>query len=324
MLYTNEQMLDLFEGYLSQAETPAEPELLYSPIVYSMSGGGKRLRPLLLLLTAQAFGGDASAVMPAAVAVEVFHNFTLLHDDIMDNADMRRGKPSVYKRWGANVAILSGDAMMICAYKTLSKISPDKLPRVVDMFSSMALQVCEGQQYDMDFEKKRKVSVVDYIQMIESKTSALLSGAATIGAVLADAGEEDVRRIHRFATELGLAFQLQDDLLDSYGDQRLGKAIGGDILEGKKTYLVVTAMSRADEATRKELRALLADTEMDPQKKIAAVKAVFDRLDVPHLAEQQIELRFERALAQLDTLPVDAARTAPLREFAAGLMGRTK
>lgn len=139
MLYTNEQMLDLFEGYLSQAETPAEPELLYSPIVYSMSGGGKRLRPLLLLLTAQAFGGDASAVMPAAVAVEVFHNFTLLHDDIMDNADMRRGKPSVYKRWGANVAILSGDAMMICAYKTLSKISPDKLPRVVDMFSSMAL-----------------------------------------------------------------------------------------------------------------------------------------------------------------------------------------
>ena len=160
--------------------------------------------------------------------------------------------------------------------------------------------------------------------MIELKTSALLAGSVQIGALLGGASEEDCRKLRRFAVELGLAFQLQDDLLDSYGDQRLGKAIGGDILEGKKTYLVVTAMSRADEATRKELRALLADTEMDPQKKIAAVKAVFDRLDVPHLAEQQIELRFERALAQLDTLPVDAARTAPLREFAAGLMGRTK
>ncbi len=324
MLYTNEQMLDLFEGYLSQAETPAEPELLYSPIVYSMSGGGKRLRPLLLLLTAQAFGGDAAAVMPAAVAVEVFHNFTLLHDDIMDNADMRRGKPSVYKRWGANVAILSGDAMMICAYKTLSKINPDKLPRVVDMFSSMALQVCEGQQYDMDFEKKRKVSVVDYIQMIESKTSALLSGAATIGAVLADAGEEDVRRIHRFATELGLAFQLQDDLLDSYGDVMLGKKIGGDILEGKQTYLMVQAMSLASEPQREILRTTHSDASLTDAEKIERVRAVYDSLGVARMTEQQISLRFERALGVLDTLSIGADRREPLAEFARNLMGRKR
>lgn len=325
MLYTNEQMLDLFEGYLSQAETPAEPELLYSPIVYSMSGGGKRLRPLLLLLTAQAFGGDASAVMPAAVAVEVFHNFTLLHDDIMDNADMRRGKPSVYKRWGANVAILSGDAMMICAYKTLSKISPDKLPRVVDMFSSMALQVCEGQQYDMDFEMRRKVSVVEYMNMIELKTSVLLGGAAMIGATLGEASEEDCRKIYRYALELGLAFQLQDDLLDSYGaEEELGKKIGGDILEGKKTCLMLHAMSRAVEEDREILRNTYCDATLGDDEKIARVKAVYDRYDVPRTVNQQISLRFERALSILDTLDIAAERTEHLRVFARNLMGRKK
>lgn len=325
MLYTNEQMLDLFEGYLSQAETPAEPELLYSPIVYSMSGGGKRLRPLLLLLTAQAFGGDASAVMPAAVAVEVFHNFTLLHDDIMDNADMRRGKPSVYKRWGANVAILSGDAMMICAYKTLSKISPDKLPRVVDMFSSMALQVCEGQQYDMDFEKKRKVSVVDYIQMIESKTSALLSGAATIGAVLADAGEEDVRRIHRFATELGLAFQLQDDLLDVYGDPAVfGKAIGGDITSNKKTYMLINALQLADGRQRAELERWIGMKEFDRAEKIAAVTAIYDEIGIRRLCEEKINSCFAESGKYLDMVGVADERKESLRRFTAGMMKREK
>ena len=323
-MYTNDQLQSLIENYLAQAEFPAEPELLYAPIAYSLSGGGKRLRPMLVLLSHAVFSDNVQQALPAAGAVEVFHNFTLLHDDIMDNAAIRRGKPSVFAKWGQNVAILSGDAMLIYAYRLLSMLPAAQVPQVLATFDTMALEVCEGQQYDMDFEQKQKVSVVEYMHMIELKTSALLAGSVQIGALLGGASEEDCRKLRRFAVELGLAFQLQDDLLDSYGDQRLGKAIGGDILEGKKTYLVVTAMSRADEATRKELRALLADTEMDPQKKIAAVKAVFDRLDVAHLAEQQIELRFERALAQLDTLPVDAARTAPLREFAAGLMGRTK
>ncbi len=323
-MYTNEQLQTLIENYLAQTEFPAEPELLYAPIAYSLSGGGKRLRPMLVLLAHAVFADNVQQALPAAGAVEVFHNFTLLHDDIMDNAAIRRGKPSVFAKWGQNVAILSGDAMLIYAYRLLCGLPADKLPQVLATFDDMALEVCEGQQYDMDFEKKQKVSVVEYMHMIELKTSALLAGSVLIGALLGGASENDCRKLRRFAIELGLAFQLQDDLLDSYGDERLGKAIGGDILEGKKTYLMVTAMSRADEATRKELRSLLADSKMPAERKIAAVKAIYDRLDVPHLTEQQIELRFERALAQLETLSADPARTAPLREFAAGLMGRNK
>lgn len=323
-MYTNEQLQTLIENYLAQTEFPAEPELLYAPIAYSLSGGGKRLRPMLVLLAHAVFADNVQQALPAAGAVEVFHNFTLLHDDIMDNAAIRRGKPSVFAKWGQNVAILSGDAMLIYAYRLLCGLPADKLPQVLATFADMALEVCEGQQYDMDFEKKQKVSVVEYMHMIELKTSALLAGSVLIGALLGGASENDCRKLRRFAIELGLAFQLQDDLLDSYGDERLGKAIGGDILEGKKTYLMVTAMSRADEATRNELRSLLADSKMPAERKIAAVKAIYDRLDVPHLTEQQIELRFERALAQLETLSADPARTAPLREFAAGLMGRNK
>ena len=323
-MYTNEQLQTLIENYLAQTVFPAEPEHLYAPIAYSLSGGGKRLRPMLVLLAHAAFADSVQQALPAAGAVEVFHNFTLLHDDIMDNAAIRRGKPSVHAKWGQNVAILSGDAMLICAYRMLSALPADKLPQVLATFDTMALEVCEGQQYDMDFEQKQKVSVVEYMHMIELKTSALLAGSVQIGALLGGAPEEDCRKLRRFAIELGLAFQLQDDLLDSYGDERLGKAIGGDILEGKKTYLMVTAMSRADESTREELRALLADGNMAPERKIAAVKAIYDKLDVPHLTEQQIELRFERALAQLETLSAVPARTAPLRDFAAGLMGRKK
>lgn len=323
-MYTNEQLQTLIENYLAQTEFPAEPELLYAPIAYSLSGGGKRLRPMLVLLAHAVFADNVQQALPAAGAVEVFHNFTLLHDDIMDNAAIRRGKPSVFAKWGQNVAILSGDAMLIYAYRLLCGLPADKLPQVLATFDDMALEVCEGQQYDMDFEKKQKVSVVEYMHMIELKTSALLAGSVLIGALLGGTSENDCRKLRRFAIELGLAFQLQDDLLDSYGDERLGKAIGGDILEGKKTYLMVTAMSRADEATRNELRSLLADSKMPAERKIAAVKAIYDRLDVPHLTEQQIELRFERALAQLETLSADPARTAPLREFAAGLMGRNK
>ncbi|MDE6711130.1 MAG: polyprenyl synthetase family protein, partial [Alistipes sp.] len=256
-MHTNEQLQSMIENYLAQARFPAEPELLYAPIAYSLSGGGKRLRPMLVLLSYGLFDNNVQQALPAAGAVEVFHNFTLLHDDIMDNAAIRRGKPSVYAKWGRNVAILSGDAMLIYAYRLLGGLTSAKLPQVLATFNTMALEVCEGQQYDMDFEKKQKVSVVEYMHMIELKTSALLAGSVQIGALLGGAPEEDCRKLRRFAVELGLAFQLQDDLLDSYGDERLGKAIGGDILEGKKTYLMVTAMSRADEPTREELRTLL-------------------------------------------------------------------
>lgn len=317
-------MLELFEAALRQLQTPEEPELLYAPIIYSMSGGGKRLRPVLLLLTAEAFGGNIDEAMTAAQAVEVFHNFTLLHDDIMDNASMRRGKPSVFAKWGGNVAILSGDAMLITAYKLLAELSAEKLPRVMRIFNDMALEVCEGQQYDMDFEQKQKVSVVDYLQMIERKTSALLSGSAMIGATIAGASDNDIKKVYRFATELGLAFQLQDDMLDSYGDEALGKKIGGDILEGKQTYLMVQAMSRATDEEREVLRTTHLDSALTDAEKIATVKALYDKLDVKRATEQQIELRFERALSVLDTLSIESSRTVQLAEFARNLMGRKK
>lgn len=324
MAHTNSEILEIFEASLAQLRVPEEPELLYMPIIYSMSGGGKRLRPVLLLLTAEAFGGSVEEAMPAALAVEIFHNFTLLHDDIMDNADVRRGKPSVCAKWGGNVALLSGDAMLISAYKHLARVSPAVLPKVMNIFTDMALEVCEGQQYDMDFETLSKVSVEEYMQMIERKTSALLSGSATIGATMMGASEEDVRKIYRFATELGLAFQLQDDVLDSYGDTALGKKIGGDILEGKKTFLMVQALNRASDEQREVLCNTHLRKDISNEVKIAIIRGLYDKLDVKRVAEQQIELRFERALSLLETLSIGAERAATLVEFARNLMGRKK
>ena len=324
MARTNNEMLELFESALAQLRMPEEPELLYTPIIYSMSGGGKRLRPVLLLITAEAFGGSVEDSMPAALAVEIFHNFTLLHDDIMDNADVRRGKPSVFAKWGGNVALLSGDAMLITAYKLLARISSERLPKVMSIFSDMALEVCEGQQYDMDFETMSKVSVEEYMQMIERKTSALLSGSAMIGATMAGASEDDIKKVYRFATELGLAFQLQDDVLDSFGDTALGKKIGGDILEGKKTFLMVQALNRASAEEREILTTTHLRKDISNEEKIALVKSLYEKLDVKRVAEQQIELRFERALAVLDTLSIAGERTERLAEFARNLMGRKK
>ena len=317
-----ERLLASVENYLAQQELPSEPEKLYAPIGYSPSVGGKRLRPMLLMLTCGIFSDRPERAMPAAAAVEVFHNFTLLHDDIMDNAAMRRGKPSVAARWGRNVAILSGDAMLIWAYRLLGQVEPALLPRILAEFNEMAIGVCEGQQYDMDYEERQKVSVVEYMRMIELKTSVLLGGAVVIGALLGGATAEDCARMRKFAIELGLAFQLQDDLLDSYGDERLGKPIGGDILEGKQTYLMITAMSRASEEDREVLRHTHTDPALGPAEKIARVKAVYDKYDIPRLTEQQISLRFERALAQLDTLTAEPGRTATLRRYAESLMGR--
>lgn len=324
MIRNNDEILEAFEATLQQMQTPEEPELLYAPIIYSMSGGGKRLRPVLLLIACEAFGGNIDKAMPAAMAVEVFHNFTLLHDDIMDNADTRRGKPSVFAKWGANVAILSGDAMLITAYKMLSALDAGSLSRVMPLFNDMAIEVCEGQQYDMDFESMDSVAVEDYILMIERKTSALLSGSAMIGATLAGAKDDDIKKLYRFATELGLAFQLQDDMLDSFGDEALGKRIGGDILEGKKTYLMVQAMSRASDEEREVLRTTHKNEALSDAEKIATIKALYEKLDVKHATEQQIELRFERALSVLDTLSIGSERTVRLAEFARNLMGRKK
>ena len=325
MKHSINDLREMFESYLAQIEVPAEPERLYTPFIYSMSGGGKRLRPALLLAAYNVFADDIATAMPAATAIEVFHNFTLLHDDIMDNAVMRRGRKSVYAKWGVNVALLSGDAMLIAAYRMLRKSPTESLPRILDIFNTMALQVCEGQQYDMDFESARKISVVDYMHMIELKTAVLLAGATTIGAVLGGASDDDCRKLHRFALELGMAFQLQDDLLDCYGDTKtLGKRIGGDILEGKKTFLAVKAMSLADEPDREILRSTYRDKNLTDDEKIARVLDLYNRLDIPRQTEQQISIRFERALTQLETLSVGAEATKELSDFAKSLMGRKK
>ncbi len=320
----NDTLLSQIESYIAQLDFPHEPERLYAPLRYTLASGGKRLRPMLTMLACGIFNDSTSHALPAAAAVEVFHNFTLLHDDIMDNAPMRRSKPTVHAKWGENVAILSGDVMMIWAYKLLSGVDPKYLPRVLDRFNRFAVEVCEGQQYDMDFESRQKVTVVEYMRMIELKTSVLLGGATVIGAILGGASEQQCTKLDRFATELGLAFQLQDDLLDSYGDEQLGKAIGGDILEGKQTFLMISAMSRASEEQREGLRTIYRNTKLSDAEKIAAVKAIYDALDIEHITQQQINTKFERALYILTTLDVAPDRLEAISDFARGLMNRKK
>ena len=321
-LYTNTQLLEMFERHLSAMQTPDEPHRLYAPIKYGLEEGGKRIRPTLLMLAYNLYAEDVERALTPAMAVEIFHNFTLLHDDIMDNAAVRRGRPSVHAKWGENVAILSGDAMLILAYNYLQQTASERLPQIFARFNKMAAEVCEGQQMDMDFETQEKVAVVDYMRMIELKTAVLLAGSATIGALLAGASEGDCRLLYDFALEVGLAFQLQDDLLDSYGDERLGKKIGGDILEGKKTILMLEAFSRATEEEREVLRTTHLRKDIGDEEKISTIKALYDKLGVPSRVEQQITSRFAKALSILDNLSVEGDRTAELRRYAENLVGR--
>ena len=321
-LYTNNELLSLFERHIAQMPTPEEPVRLYAPIKYGLEMGGKRIRPTLLMLAYNLYAEDIERALMPAMAVEIFHNFTLLHDDIMDNAAVRRGRPSVHAKWGANVAILSGDAMLILAYSYLQRTNSERLSAIFERFNKMAAEVCEGQQFDMDFETQQKVSVVDYMRMIELKTAALLAGSAIIGALLAGASDHDCQHLYNFAREVGLAFQLQDDLLDSYGDERLGKKIGGDILEGKKTILMIEAFSRASEEQREVLRTTHLRKDLSDAEKISKIKALYDELGVPERVEQQIAQKFQKALSILDTLEVPMERTVELRRYAENLIGR--
>ncbi len=321
---TPQQIAEIFERHLSLINMPDEPQRLYAPIRYSLAEGGKRMRPVLAMLAYNIYADDIQRVLPAAVAVEVFHNFTLLHDDIMDNAAVRRGRESVFAKWGSNVAILSGDVMMIEAYRHLQGVEAKYLPSVFERFNAMAAQVCEGQQYDMDFETQPKVAVAEYMNMIELKTAALLAGSVVIGATLAGADEEDLHKLNKFAIEVGLAFQLQDDLLDSYGDEQLGKKIGGDILEGKKTYLMTISLSHATEEQREVLRSTHLRTDITDEQKIAAVKEIYDAVGARQMTEQQISVRISRALAILDTLSVPQSRLEYMRSYVESLVGRKK
>lgn len=305
-----------------------EPRGLYEPIEYTLASGGKRLRPTLALIAAEAIvnggliNGDViDQVLPAALALEVFHNFTLLHDDVMDRADVRRGRPTVHVKWDDNTAILSGDQMLIEAYKLLAKVPSDKVQRTLEMFNEMATGICEGQQYDVDFEHANTVSIDDYMLMIEKKTSVLLAFAMKIGGYIAGANEQQQEALYQFGLHIGLAFQIQDDILDVYGDPKtFGKTIGGDICCNKKTFLLITALENADPETKAELLQWMMATGRD-EEKIAAVTAIYTRLGVRQTAEDVIEQHTATALRQLDVLPQNNA-TTQLRALAERLVTR--
>jgi len=305
-----------------------EPKGLYEPIAYTLASGGKRIRPTLALMAAQTImnggllNGDAiEKTLPAALALEVFHNFTLLHDDLMDHAEIRRGRPTVHVQWNANTAILSGDQMLIEAYKLLSDVPADKLPQVLKWFNEMATGICEGQQLDIDFEHMSQVTIEDYMKMIELKTSVLLAHAMRIGGYIAGADNVQQEALYQFGLHIGLAFQIQDDLLDVYGDPKtFGKAIGGDICANKKTFLLLTALETADAESKAELLQWMITTDRN-EEKIAGITAVYDRLGVRQAAETVMEEHTALALAQLDKLPQNAA-TEQLRELAEQLATR--
>lgn len=292
-----------------------EPYGLYEPIEYTLAAGGKRVRPQLAMIACQMFGGNEEEALPAALALEVFHNFTLLHDDVMDKADMRRGRPTVHVKWNENTAILSGDQMLIEAYKLLSDVPSDKLPKVLRLFNKMATEICEGQQYDVDFESMEHVTKDEYLMMIRLKTSVLLATALQIGAYIADADEQAQEALYQFGINIGLAFQIQDDILDVWGDPKtFGKAVGGDISCNKKTFVYLEAMRRlGDEA--KNLEQWYSQVLEDNTEKIAAVKAIFEQLGVREACEAVVEDYTQKALAILDTLPQNIA-TDQLRHLA--------
>lgn len=305
-----------------QLDWHREPYGLYEPIEYTLAAGGKRIRPQLAMIASQLFGGKDEDVLPAALALEVFHNFTLLHDDVMDHADVRRGRPTVHVKWNANTAILSGDQMLIEAYKLLAGVPKEKLSQCLDIFNKMATEICEGQQYDVDFEAKEMVSETEYLMMIGKKTAVLLATALQMGAYIAGASQDEQETLALFGTSIGLAFQIQDDILDVWGDPAtFGKAIGGDISCNKKTYVTIIAEKIADEESRKELQHWYSQTLSDNTEKIARVKAIYERLGVRELCERSVRVRTQEAHISLDSLPQNAA-TQQLRQLADKLHSR--
>ena len=294
-----------------------EPYGLYEPIEYTLAAGGKRVRPQLAMIASQMFGGKDEEVLPAALALEVFHNFTLLHDDVMDKADVRRGRPTVHVKWNENTAILSGDQMLIEAYKLLSGVPADKLPRVLQLFNQMATEICEGQQYDVDFESQEQVTIEEYLKMIRLKTSVLLANALQTGAYIAGADKQAQEALYEFGINIGLAFQIQDDILDVWSDPKtFGKAVGGDISCNKKTFVYLEAIRRlGNEAKGNELQQWYSQVLEDNKEKIAAVKEIFEQLDVRAACEKVVEDYTQKALALLDQLPQNTA-TEQLRQLA--------
>jgi geranylgeranyl diphosphate synthase type II len=314
----------LLQQALKELDYGQQPAALYDPIRYIMSLGGKRLRPLLTLMGAQLFTDELSPFVKPALATEVFHNFTLLHDDLMDQAPLRRGQPTVHEKWNPNVAILSGDVMLVRAYELLfENVSLPLLPQVLRRFSQTAAEVCEGQQWDMNFETETTVTIPQYLDMIRLKTAVLLGFALELGALLAGAPATDAEHLRQFGTDIGLAFQLRDDLLDVYGDAAtFGKRVGGDIISDKKTFLLLTAQAQADAAQQATLARYLGQPVLDAEAKVQAVRGIYDELQIRPQTEALINDYFQAALLHLKRLQVLAARKEPLRQLALQLLER--
>ncbi len=323
------QIEETLRRLFDEMEFTAQPAGLYDPLRYMIALGGKRIRPRLCLTVYSLFHNRFEpGVLSAAAALEVFHSFTLIHDDIMDKADIRRGQPTVYRKWDANTAILSGDVMSIDSYRRLAQVSADVLPAVLELFSRTAAQVCEGQQYDMEFESRDAVTMEEYYRMIGLKTAVLIACSARMGALLARIPEPDSQAFYHYGYALGMAFQIADDWLDTYGDTVVyGKSVGGDILNGKKTWLLTQAMAQSGESGRVRLHkalAMPAGTDEEKAAKIAAVKAIYQELNVSDAALKEIEKYHAQALAELDTLSLSVVQKKMLQRYAASLTGRKK
>ena len=320
MMQTNTEII---EKALSQINWQCEPYGLYEPIEYVLSNGGKRIRPMLVLMGCEMFSENTTDAIPAALAIEVFHNFTLLHDDLMDRAEMRRGKPSVHIKWNDNTAILSGDVMQIKAYQLLAKTPEKYLKQVLDLFSTMACEICEGQQYDMDFEKRQDVTAGEYLNMIRLKTAVLLGNALKIGAIIGGAPNEDADLLYNVGVNIGLAFQLKDDLLDVYGNpETFGKKIGGDILCNKKTYMLITALEKAEGDTKKELQKWIDATDFNPDEKIKAVTHIYNVLGIKEICERKMDEFYKISLENLKKVNLNLEYKENLFNLAKSLMKR--
>ncbi len=318
-----EEILTKVNTFLDNIPYDRKPQSLYEPIKYVLSMGGKRIRPVLMLLAYNLFKDDPESILMPACALETYHNYTLLHDDLMDNADLRRGHQTVHRRWDANTAILSGDSMLVLAYQRMAQCSADKMQQVLTLFTETALEIGEGQQYDMDFEHRNDVREEEYIEMIRLKTSVLLACATKIGAILAGASAQDADNIYRFGEQMGLAFQLQDDFLDVYGDTKVfGKAIGGDIVSNKKTYMLINAFNRADAAQRAELERWIEAKGFDAKEKIAAVTRIYNEIGIDRLAMEKIKFYFNESKKYLDAVSVAPERKAELAKYTAEMMKR--
>ena len=314
--------LDTVNQAIAAIPYPAEPDQLYAPIAYHMALGGKRIRPVLVLMACDALGGDAAGALDAALGIEMFHNFTLLHDDVMDNADVRRGKPTVHRKWSSNTAILSGDTMLTLATQFISRTGNSA---VMDLFNKTAIEIYEGQQWDMDFEDRNDVTVEEYINMIRLKTSVLLGCALKTGALLAEGADVDCEALYEAGVNMGLAFQLQDDLLDVWGDPKtFGKEIGGDIMNNKKTFLLINAMQLAKGDDADELRHWLNDPYATRDEKVAGVTALYERLGVRQLAQEAIADCNVRAIDAFNRVKISDEDKQAFVDLANSLAGRNK